>query len=142
VTYKTALDWMIGFIEPYTFTQFGTTGNYSAIAIQHTLQFTVAHGLGFAAFTSRILVTVSSHSHCSFKSHVKSSCQSLIPFLPFLQLPIPKTRLDYSRLLLYTPSTLFLLLLSCRTLLITTLLGSHGKHRLLLSRMRVYWSVT
>jgi hypothetical protein len=40
------------------------------------------------------------------------------------------------------PPTLLLLLLSCRTLLIATLHGSHGKHRLLLSRMRVYWSVT
>jgi hypothetical protein len=48
---------MTGFIDTYTFTQFGTTGNYSAIAILHTLQFTVAHALGFLAFTSRILTT-------------------------------------------------------------------------------------
>jgi hypothetical protein len=30
---------------------------YSAIAIIHTLQFTVTHALGFSAFTSRILAT-------------------------------------------------------------------------------------
>jgi hypothetical protein len=35
-------------------------------------------------------------------------------------------------------STLLLLLLSCRTLLITTLHEPHGKHRLLLPRMSVY----
>jgi hypothetical protein len=48
---------MIEFIAPYTFTHFRTTGNYSAIAIQHTLQLTIAHALEFSAFTSRILVT-------------------------------------------------------------------------------------
>jgi hypothetical protein len=30
------LDLMIGFIDTYTFTHLGTTGNYSAIAILHT----------------------------------------------------------------------------------------------------------
>jgi hypothetical protein len=45
------LDWMIGVID--TFTQLGTTGNYSAIAILHTLQFTGTH----ADFTSHILAT-------------------------------------------------------------------------------------
>jgi hypothetical protein len=136
---------MVGFIVSYTFTQFGTTGKYSAIAILHTFQFTVAHALGFSFFTSRILETDLSQCHYHFKSHVKSSCHSLIPFLPFLlrhlRLPIPKTRLEYSRLLFYTPSTLSLRLLSCRTLLITTLHGPHGKHCLLLSRMHVHWFV-
>jgi hypothetical protein len=42
VTYKTGL-W--------------AAGNYSAITILHTLQFTVAHVLGFPVFTSRILAT-------------------------------------------------------------------------------------
>jgi hypothetical protein len=59
------------------------------------------HTLGFSVLTSRILATVLSQSHSNFKSHMKSSCHSLIPFLPFLQLPIPKTRL-----LFYTPSRL------------------------------------
>jgi hypothetical protein len=36
LTYRRVLYWMIGFIAPYTFTQFRTTGNYSAIAILHT----------------------------------------------------------------------------------------------------------
>jgi hypothetical protein len=52
VTYKTGV-W-IRFIAPYTFTQFWTTGNYSAIAILHTSQFTVTP---FSVSTSRILTT-------------------------------------------------------------------------------------
>jgi hypothetical protein len=70
-------------------------------------QFTVAHALGFSVFTSRILATDLSQSHCNFKSHVKSSCHRLIPFLPFLRLPIPRlnsTALDYCSILLCTPS--------------------------------------
>jgi hypothetical protein len=47
----------IGFIDTYTFTQFGTTCNYSAIAILHTFQLTAAHALEFSVFTSRILAT-------------------------------------------------------------------------------------
>jgi hypothetical protein len=54
---------------------------YSTIAILHSSQFTVPHALGFSVFTSRILVTDWSQSHCNFKSHVKS-CHSLISFLP------------------------------------------------------------
>jgi hypothetical protein len=89
------LDWMIGFIAPYTFAQFGTTGKYSAIAIPHTLQFTVAHALGFSVFTSRNLATDFSQSHCHFKSHMESSLNSLIPFFPlFCSCQFPKTRLS------------------------------------------------
>jgi hypothetical protein len=47
----------IGFIAPYTFTQFGTADNYSTIAILHTFQFTVSYALGFSVFTSRIQTT-------------------------------------------------------------------------------------
>jgi hypothetical protein len=147
---------MTGFITPYTFTQFGTTGNYSAIAILHTCQFTVPNALGFLVFTSRILATDLSQSHCNFKSHMKSSLHRLISFLPFplnhLGLPSPELEPVLSTTVLYSvvlcffccilPATLLLLLLSCQTLLITTMHGPHGKHRLLLSRMRVYWSVT
>jgi hypothetical protein len=50
------LDWMIGFTDAL-YTPLGTTGNYSAIADLHTLQFTVTHALGFSVFTSRILAT-------------------------------------------------------------------------------------
>jgi hypothetical protein len=33
------------------------TFSYIAIAILHTLQFTIAHALGFSVFTSRLLAT-------------------------------------------------------------------------------------
>jgi hypothetical protein len=54
----------------------------SAIADLHILGFTVTHALGFSNFTSRILTTALSQSHCKFKSHPKSSFHRLIPFLP------------------------------------------------------------
>jgi hypothetical protein len=54
---------------------------YSAIADLHTLQFTVAHALGFSAFTSRILAKDLSQSHCNFKSHMESSFRLLTHFL-------------------------------------------------------------
>jgi hypothetical protein len=72
---------MIGFIAPHTFTT-RDYRQYSAIANQHTFHFTVAHTLGFSAFTSRILATDFSQSHCNCKSHMKSSLHHLIPFLP------------------------------------------------------------
>jgi hypothetical protein len=56
VTYRRVLDWMIGFIDNL-YTVIGTTGNYSAIADLHTLEFIVTHALGFSVFTSRILAT-------------------------------------------------------------------------------------
>jgi hypothetical protein len=89
------IQWMIGFIAPYIFT-IRVYRQYSTIAIQHTFQFNVTHALGFSVFTSRILTTDLSQSHCNFKSHVKSSCHSLIPFLPFLpnHLGLPSPELD------------------------------------------------
>jgi hypothetical protein len=53
----------------------------SAIAILHTLQFTVTHALGLSVFTSRILATDLSRFHSQFKSHTKSSLHSLTHFL-------------------------------------------------------------
>jgi hypothetical protein len=53
---------------------------YSAVADLHTLQFIVTHALGFSVFTCRILATDLSQCHCHFKSHMKSSFHSLIPF--------------------------------------------------------------
>jgi hypothetical protein len=82
---------------------------YSAIAILHTFQFTAAHALRFSAFISRILATDLSQSQCNFKSHLKSSCYSLIPFLSFLlnHLRLSSPELDpiLFRLLLCTPTT-------------------------------------
>jgi hypothetical protein len=60
----------------------------------HTSQFTVAHALGFSVFTSRLLATDLSQSHCNFKSYMKPSLHRLIPFLArILRLPITRTRL-------------------------------------------------
>jgi hypothetical protein len=77
VTYKTGSgldDWIYWHL-------IHTVRNYrqcSAIADLHTLQFTVTHSV----FTSRILATDLSQSHCNFKLHMKSYCHCLIPFLP------------------------------------------------------------
>jgi hypothetical protein len=89
---------MIGFIDTfYTYTT-RDFRQYGAIALPHTLQFTVTHTythtLGFSVFTSRILATDLSHSHCNFKSHMKYSLHRRIPFIVLiLRLPNPETRL-------------------------------------------------
>jgi hypothetical protein len=113
VTYKTCfglIDWIYCTLYIHAVRDYR---QHSAIAILHTFQFSVTHALGYSAFTSRILATDVSQCHCHFKSHVKSSCHSLIPFLPlFCRCQfrrLDSTRLDYSRLRfhnpLYSPST-------------------------------------
>jgi hypothetical protein len=67
---------MTGFIDTYTSTQFGITGNYRAIAIIYTFQLTVAHALGFSVFTSRILAT-DLPQELSLQISMKSSCHFL-----------------------------------------------------------------
>jgi hypothetical protein len=99
------LDWMIWFIDTVYINTVRHYRKYSAIAILHSVQFTVTYALGFSVFTS-ILATDLSQSYCHFHSHVKSSRHRLISFLPFLQLPIPKSRLDCTRLMFYIPSRL------------------------------------
>jgi hypothetical protein len=47
---------MIGFISTSVIISLNYN-QYSAIADLHNLQFTVAHALGFSAFTSRLLAT-------------------------------------------------------------------------------------
>jgi hypothetical protein len=134
---------MIGFIAPYTFAQFRIAGNYSAIAILHTLQFTVTHALGSTGFTSRLLATDLTQSHWHFESHVESSCHRGIPFLPLFCdcdfLRLGSTTLDCCSLLLlllclYSPSDFLWPFITPRH-------GPHGKHSLQLLRMRVYNSV-
>jgi hypothetical protein len=56
MTIRRTLVWMIGFIDTL-YIKLWTTGNYSAIADIHPIQFTVAHALWFSVFTSRILAT-------------------------------------------------------------------------------------
>jgi hypothetical protein len=46
VTIRRVLDWMIGFTDNL-YTPLVITGDYSAIADLHTLQFTITHTLGF-----------------------------------------------------------------------------------------------
>jgi hypothetical protein len=113
---RRGLDWMIGFIDTL-YTVLDDYRQYSAVAILHTFQFTVAHALGFPAFCNRILATDLSQSHWQFISHMKSSFHSLIHFLPFLlnHLPtvisgtLPNSRLqltvklDYFSMALYNP---------------------------------------
>jgi hypothetical protein len=114
VTCETRFVWMIRFID--TFYKYTTLDyrQYSSIAVLHTFQFKVTHAIRFSVFTSRILATDLSQSHCHFKSHMKFSFHSPIPFLPlfcscqfrrldsiqFLAGWVPETRLDSTNILL------------------------------------------
>jgi hypothetical protein len=79
------LRWGLGVDHWIYCTLYNHTGRdyrkYSAIAILHTFQITVTRALGLSVFTSRILSTDLSQSHCNFKSHMKSSFLNLIPIL-------------------------------------------------------------
>jgi hypothetical protein len=100
VTYKKGLgldDWI------YCTLYIHTVWDYRRYSYSIHYQFTAAHALGFSVFTSRILATDLSQSHCNFKSHVKTSWHSLIPFLPLFCScqfrRLDATTLDYSRIL-------------------------------------------
>jgi hypothetical protein len=128
---RPVLDWIIGYIAPYTFTQFRSTSNYSAVAILHTFQFTIAHALGFSVFSSHILATDLSQFYCNLKPHVKSSWHSLIPFLPFLlsHFCLPSPELDPILILhsYFTSLLPFSTTPSC--LLSPFVIPQHGPHR-------------
>jgi hypothetical protein len=139
---RRGLDWMIGFIAPYTFTT-RDCRQCSAIAILHTFQFIVRYTLRFSVFTSRILATDLSQSRCNFKSHMKSSRHSLILFLSLfcdcqprrldsIQFPFSEAHNLTGRRLETRLSTLCC---SVEFFFITTLHWPHGKHHLLLSRI-------
>jgi hypothetical protein len=106
------LDWMIEFIDTL-YTPLRITGNYSAIADSHTLQFTVIHPLWFSAITSRNLATDLYQSYCHLKSYIKSSLHlptqfnSSAPKLMFRQAGASK--LDSITELLLPASELFLI---------------------------------
>jgi hypothetical protein len=88
------MDWVIGFIVPYTFAQLGDCRHYSAVPILHTFQFTVTRALVFSVFTSHMLATDLSQSQCNFKLHIKPSCHYSAPANSE-----DSSTLDYSRLL-------------------------------------------
>jgi hypothetical protein len=155
VTIDGVLCWLIGFIARYMFIQLGITVN-AALSLFYTISCSPLNTrTRFSAFTSRILPTDLSQSYCHFNSHMKSSWHSLILFLPFLlnHLRLQPPEVDQiqflldnftSRLLFSFPSTnlLLLLLFLWRKIPVTILHGSHGRLRYLLSRMRLYCSVT
>jgi hypothetical protein len=72
---------MIGFIAPYTFTQFGITGN-TALSLFCTLYSSPLHMHQDSESSLVVLWQRIYHGQCYFKSHLKSSCHSLILFLP------------------------------------------------------------
>jgi hypothetical protein len=103
---------MIGFSAAYTFTQSGNRGNYSAVSV-FTLYRSLLHPLLSSVFSSYIVATGLSQSHFNFKSHMKSSSDSLLLFLQFLRnrLQLPSPELDpiplgYYSILLCTLSRL------------------------------------
>jgi hypothetical protein len=66
---------MIGFISTLVTTSLNYS-QYSDIADLHTLQFTVAHAIGLAVFTSRLVAT-DLNNETSTSKHYKSSCHFL-----------------------------------------------------------------
>jgi hypothetical protein len=115
---------------------------YSAIAILHTFKFTIPHSLGFSVFTSRILATDLSQSHCNCKSHMKSSLHRIIPFLSLFcncqlnSIPSSAPGRLASRTRLST-RLLFSSALCCRTLLYNHFARIEQKTQPLLLRRRV-----
>jgi hypothetical protein len=138
VTYRWVWDLMIEFMG-ILYTPLETKVNYSPIADLHTLQFNVTHPFGLSDFTSRILATYLSQSHCNFKSHVECSFHTLIPFLPLfcncqtnsISL-LPTSCLG--RLASRNSTLHFMLQLPASEIFITTLHGPHRKRSLSLVR--------
>jgi hypothetical protein len=86
---------VIGFTDPLIHRQLGTTGNYSAIAILHTFQFTVANALAFSSlqwlYPGNGCITVSLALQITHEVFFSQPNSFLVIIL---QLPIPKTRFN------------------------------------------------
>jgi hypothetical protein len=147
-------DWMIGFIAQYHSHSSGLQVIQSYRYSTH-FRFTVPHALGFSVFTSRILATdlsslslqityevffAQSNSFLAISSHtLRTSISSTRPN------SLPTTVMYFLLLFFFFCCTSFCSVSTTTVLLKTSydqFAGLHGKHRLLLSRTRVYWSVT
>jgi hypothetical protein len=129
---------MIGFINTL-YTKLGTTDSRALSLMSKLLESTVAHALGFLVFTSRILATDLSQTHCNFKSHLKSFFQSRVPFLA-LFCHCRFRRLDSIQFLCSQAHILagwrfetrhYTLFYLIKFFFITTLHEPHEKHRLI-----------
>jgi hypothetical protein len=77
VTYRRVLDWLIGFIDTL-YIPLGTTVNYSAITISTSYR---SHRQCPQSSLVGSWQQIHNGPTVNFKSHVKSSLHSLIPFL-------------------------------------------------------------
>jgi hypothetical protein len=111
--------------------------------LQGNTALSLFYALGFSIFTSRILATDLSQSHCHFKPHVKFSCHGRTHFLPlFCSCHTPKTLLDYSRPPFSTPTVQYSFLSSraeqSSSLMPATSQHGHSWHRAPLGPMAIY----
>jgi hypothetical protein len=155
---------MIGFIAPYTFTQFGTTGN-TVLSLYYTLPSSpllthydsqsslvvswqrIYNSLTVTSnHTWSLLVTVLLiYCHYSAAANSEDSAQFNSSATELISRKVSVSKLDFALSTTVLQSFYFLFSTTSRlptVPFITPRHGPHGKHRLLLLRMRVYWSVT
>jgi hypothetical protein len=141
VTYKTGF-W-IGWLDLSDLIHSYTSWLQALQRYRYSTHFAVHRStpLGFSVFTSRILATDLSRSHCNLKSHIPFFPRLIIFFFIILQLPTQFCTKFRSRPAGFSKIDSILdstnPVLSCRTLLLTTLHGPRRTEPVLLTR-RVY----